>query len=77
MSLAIAAPSSLSVPPQVMAPVPASLPVLSPGQRGSTLVIADQLITLAEHADRAGFQSTASSIVKLVFTVLDEHGVPN
>lgn len=40
--------------------------------RTSPLTIADRLITLAEEADRAGFLATASSLVDMVFRVLDE-----
>lgn len=41
----------------------------------SPLVLADRLLTLAQEADRAGFQETASSILGLMFTVLDK-GTP-
>lgn len=43
----------------------------------SPLVIADRLITLAKEADRAGYRDTASHLVNLVYSVLDEGSVMN
>ena len=37
----------------------------------SPIVLADRLITLAQDADRAGLHSTASDLVKLMYTVFD------
>lgn len=37
----------------------------------SPLVLADRLLTLAQDADRAGYRDTASSLVQLVYNVLD------
>ena len=38
----------------------------------SPMLIADRLITLAQEADRAGFHTAASSLVTLMYSVLDE-----
>lgn len=38
----------------------------------SPLVIADRLLTLAKDADCAGYRDTASHLVSLIYTVLDE-----
>ena len=38
----------------------------------SPMVIADRLITLAQEADRAGYRTAASSLVTLMYSVLDE-----
>jgi hypothetical protein len=37
----------------------------------SPLMLADRLITLAQDADRAGFQDTARRLVKVAYAVLD------
>ncbi len=44
----------------------APLPEMSP------LVLADRLIGLAQDADRAGYQETASQLVALVYAVLED-----
>ena len=38
----------------------------------SPLMLADRLITLAQDAERAGYQDTASHLVSLVYSVLDD-----
>jgi hypothetical protein len=38
----------------------------------SPLVLADRLITLAQDADRAGYRDTASLLVTLTFSMLDD-----
>ena len=38
----------------------------------SPLVLSDRLLTLAEDADRAGFQITADRLVRLAYRVFDE-----
>ncbi len=38
----------------------------------SPMIIADRLITLAQQADRAGYRDTASSLVNLMYSVLDK-----
>lgn len=40
----------------------------------SPLVLADRLITLAQEADRAGYPESASRLIRLVDTVLDDDG---
>ena len=53
------------------ASIPSLLPVHA-AKEVSPLMIADRLITLAKEADRAGFRGTASHLVTLVYSVLDE-----
>ena len=36
------------------------------------MLLADRLITLAQEADRAGYRDTASNLVNLMYSVLDE-----
>lgn len=38
----------------------------------SPLVLADELLTLAQEADRAGLHDSASRLIGLIYTVLDE-----
>lgn len=38
----------------------------------SPLMLADRLISLAQDAERAGYQDAASHLVTLVYTVLDD-----
>lgn len=45
------------------------------GPRFSPLVLADRLITLAQEADRAGYHSSASRLIGLVYAVLDDEKV--
>lgn len=40
----------------------------------SPLVLADRLITLAQEADHAGYASSASRLIGLVYAVLDDEG---
>ncbi len=47
-------------------PEPPKPPALTP------LILSDRLITLAEDADRAGLPATATRLVRLACTVLDE-----
>lgn len=51
--------------------VPAG-PINGAGYVTSPLVLSDRLLSLAEEADRAGFQSTADRLVRLAYHVLDE-----
>lgn len=44
------------------------------GPRFSPLVLADRLISLAQEADRAGYQASASRLIGLVYAVLDDEG---
>lgn len=44
--------------------------------RFSPLILADHLITLAQEADRAGLHDSASRLLGLVYSVLDEEAVP-
>ncbi len=37
----------------------------------SPLVLADQMITLAQHADRAGYRVAASRLIGLAYAVLE------
>ena len=48
-------------------------PVLT-APRFSPLVLADRLISLAQEADRAGYQASASRLIGLVYAVLDDEG---
>ncbi len=38
----------------------------------SPLILSDRLLTLAENADRAGYQETAEHLIQLAYRVLDE-----
>jgi len=38
----------------------------------SPLVLSDRLLTLAENADKAGFQQTAEHLIELAYRVFDE-----
>jgi hypothetical protein len=51
---------------QTIQPVPAYPAVVSP------LVLADRLIALAQDADRAGYQDSATQLLSLVYAVFDE-----
>lgn len=42
----------------------------------SPLVLSDRLLTLAQDADRAGFQVTAEGLLQLAHRVLDEVPMP-
>ncbi len=44
------------------------------GPRFSPLVLADRLISLAQEADRAGYPTSASRLIGLVYAVLDDEG---
>ena len=66
MSLALAAAES-NCPSAAMCGTPSFSP----------LMIADRLITLAREADRAGCRDTASHLVNLVYSVLDEGSLLN
>lgn len=50
------------------------LSVRSGDPQFSPLVLADQLITLAQEADRAGYVESASRLIGLVYAVLDDEG---
>jgi hypothetical protein len=45
---------------------------LSPAPQTSPLILADRLLTLAQDADRAGYQVTADRLVQLAHRVFDE-----
>jgi len=45
---------------------------VAPASVTSPLVLSDRLLTLAEDADRAGFQITADRLVRLAYRVFDE-----
>jgi len=51
--------------PQITSPILPQQPV-------SPLLLSDQLITLAEQADLAGYQQAARHLVDLAYKVLDE-----
>lgn len=55
----------------LLAPSPSSAP-FAKRPRFSPLVLADQLLTLAQEADRAGLHDSASRLIGLVYSVLDE-----
>lgn len=49
---------------------------LGQAPRFSPLILADRLISLAQEADRAGLHDSASRLLGLVYSVLDEEAVP-
>lgn len=49
---------------------------LAQAPRFSPLVLADRLISLAQDADRAGLHDSASRLLGLVYSVLDEELIP-
>jgi hypothetical protein len=51
---------------------PAECPHPVPPQPVSPLVLSDKLLTLAETADRAGYQRAAEDLLQLAFRMLDE-----
>ena len=59
-----------------MTPTLFNLPIVSvhlaAGTIFSPLVLADQLITLAQAADRAGLHDSASRLIGMVYAVLDD-----
>lgn len=55
-------------------PIPAAALACPPGARFSPLVLADQLISLAQEADRAGFRASADRLIGLAYAVLDDEG---
>lgn len=48
----------------------------APAPRFSPLVLADRLISLAQEADRAGLQDSASRLIGLIYAVLDDDAAP-
>ncbi len=49
---------------------------LGQAPRFSPLLLADRLISLAQEADRAGLHDSATRLLGLVYSVLDEEAVP-
>ncbi len=49
---------------------------LGKAPRFSPLLLADRLISLAQEADRAGLHDSATRLLGLVYSVLDEEAVP-
>jgi hypothetical protein len=49
-----------------------SLAVLEPQMSVSPLMLADQLLTLAQNADRAGLRRPAQRLLKLAYAVYGE-----
>lgn len=49
-----------------------SSPEYVPADRFSPLVLIDQLIRLAEQADRAGMEAAAGRLLRLAYAVCDE-----
>ncbi|MGC8475764.1 MAG: hypothetical protein ACP5NP_05360 [Acetobacteraceae bacterium] len=47
-------------------------PMPRPQQPATALILSDRLIALAEDAERAGLPATASRLVRLACSVLDE-----
>ena len=49
---------------------------LAQAPRFSPLILADRLISLAQEADRAGLDNSASRLLSLVYAVLDDEKIP-
>lgn len=49
---------------------------LATAPRFSPLMLADRLISLAQEADRAGLHDSASRLLGLVYSVLDDEKAP-
>jgi hypothetical protein len=66
------APSSLDYTTLDWAPPDSAPPYCAAPGSVSPLLLADRMLTLARHADRAGLAATAGGLVNLAHTVFDE-----
>ena len=69
MPLALTSFAAMPLPAVLAAPPAADAGSVSP------LTVADRLITMAQEAERAGFNAIASKLIHTVFSVLDEHAM--